>query len=125
MLMRKRVKKEYAAWANMKTRCSNPKAHKYHLYGGRGIEVCERWRNSFDAFYEDVGPAPSAKHTLDRINTDGNYEPANVRWATWSTQNRNRRRGRMPQSPEELAILSRLLSRRKKPPLTQRNWEED
>src|SRR4051812_27100935 len=75
--------KEYRAWANMLTRCYNPKYVNFHRYGGRGVRVCERWRLSFDAFLADVGPATSPQHTLDRFpDRSGHYEPGNVRWAT-------------------------------------------
>jgi hypothetical protein len=83
---------EYMAWASMKTRCYNANSAKYRLYGGRGIQVCERWRESFEAFLADMGRRPSAEHSLDRYpDGDGNYEPGNVRWATDSEQNSNRR----------------------------------
>jgi hypothetical protein len=76
----------------MLSRCYNPLHHKYVEYGGRGITVCDRWRNDFSAFLEDVGTRPSSAHSLDRYpNNDGNYEPGNVRWATRSEQQRNRR----------------------------------
>jgi hypothetical protein len=81
---------EYNTWAGMHSRCENPKEAGYKNYGGRGITVCERWR-SFENFYADVGDRPSPKHSIDRINNDGNYEPGNVRWATRTEQNRNRR----------------------------------
>lgn len=73
-------------------RCTNPNNAKYSYYGGRGIKVCARWLASFADFLADVGERPSPKLTLDRFpNNDGNYEPGNVRWATWSEQMRNRR----------------------------------
>jgi hypothetical protein len=79
----------YYTWGNMKLRCYNPNAPKYHRYGGRGITICDRWLNDFWAFAEDVGGKPTPKHTLDRIDNDGNYEPGNVRWATRKEQQRN------------------------------------
>ena len=81
----------YGAWLSMIGRCHNPTYARYKDYGERGIQVCEKWRNSFDAFFEDVGLRPSILYTLDRIDVNGNYEPRNVRWATAKEQNRNRR----------------------------------
>jgi hypothetical protein len=80
---------EYIPYLAMKVRCSNPKADAYPWYGGRGIRVCAEWERSFDAFYRDVGPRPSSKHSLDRIDSNGHYEPGNVRWATKAEQARN------------------------------------
>jgi hypothetical protein len=81
---------EYRAWSNMLTRCTNPRNKSYANYGARGITVCDRWRHSFEAFLADVGERPDGT-TLDRINNDGNYEPGNVRWASYFMQSRNRR----------------------------------
>lgn len=81
---------EYQAWSAMRSRCLNPNHSNYPDYGGRGITVCDRWRDSFVAFYEDVGRRPPG-HSLDRIDNDGNYEPGNVRWATAQEQAMNRR----------------------------------
>jgi hypothetical protein len=72
-------------------RCSDPTRQNFHKYGGRGIQVCERWKTSFTAFLEDVGTKPTPKHSVDRIEVNGNYEPGNVRWATpqeqaWNTR---------------------------------------
>lgn len=78
-------------WRMMLDRCLNPKAPNFANYGGRGIAVCERWRDSLETFATDVGPKPSPRHTLDRIENDGNYEPGNVRWATWEQQAASRR----------------------------------
>jgi hypothetical protein len=72
-------------------RCVDQNGKSYPNYGGRGISVCDRWRESFTAFLADVGEKPSPGMSLDRIDNDGNYEPGNVRWATASEQNRNRR----------------------------------
>lgn len=82
---------EYATWDAMIQRCTNPKAMFWENYGGRGIRVCDRWRNSFAHFLEDMGNRPDG-HSIDRINNDGNYEPSNCRWATTGEQLRNTRR---------------------------------
>lgn len=83
---------EYWAWVNMKRRCYYEKYRKFKDYGGRGITVCKRWLNSFENFIADMGKKPTAKHTLDRINVNGNYEPGNCRWATWKQQGTNKRK---------------------------------
>ncbi len=75
----------------MKNRCYNKKIKWYHNYGGRGIEVCDEWKNDFDAFYKHVGEAPLDK-TFDRIDNNGNYEPGNVKWSTPKEQAQNRRK---------------------------------
>lgn len=82
---------EYHSWCAMKSRCSNPNNEKYEQYGGRGIAVCDRWRDSFLAFYEDMGPKPAANYSIDRKDNGGGYEPSNCRWATQSEQCSNKR----------------------------------
>jgi len=86
---------EYIAWQQMKRRCYGRNFVQYADYGGRGISVCDEWNASFDRFYEDMGPKPSAKHSLDRINNDGPYCKENCRWALRQVQNRNSRHNRM------------------------------
>ncbi len=81
----------YGIWEQIVERCYREKHGSYHRYGGRGIRVCDRWRHDFAAFAEDIGPRPSPKHTVDRINNNGNYEPGNIRWATRKEQQRNMR----------------------------------
>jgi hypothetical protein len=84
--------KEYGIWSGIKTRCYNTTRRDYKYYGGRGIIMCEEWRNSFIAFYAYVGKCPDNMHSIDRINNDGNYEPGNVRWATKNIQFHNTRK---------------------------------
>ncbi len=81
---------EYNVWQGMIQRCLNPNAPRYAEWGGRGITVCDRWRD-FAKFLEDMGPRPSLDYSLDRIDNDGPYEALNCRWATRSQQQRNRR----------------------------------
>lgn len=89
----------YKAWADMIQRCTNPRDAQWPNYGGRGITVCQRWRDSFESFLADVGPRPlgrvggRAGFSIDRINNDGGYEPGNVRWATPKEQRANQRVG--------------------------------
>lgn len=113
--------KTYNVWAGMIQRCHNPNAREYKLYGARGIQVCDAWRNSFVEFFNDMGEKPEGL-SLDRINNDGNYEPSNCRWATSSQQKRNRRTTVMiefngevkslPDWAEALDIKRKVLERR-------------
>lgn len=99
---------EYNSWRSMLDRVNRPNAINYHLYGGRGIKVCERWQGTegFSNFLADMGPRPSKNHTLDREDNDGNYEPDNCRWATKKQQRINQR-----DTPELQAIRRESLRR--------------
>ena len=83
--------KGYRSWQAMIARCNDPRQRSYKNYGGRGIKVCDRWLHSFVNFREDMGLRPQGM-TLDRVNSNGNYEPGNCRWATWTEQRLNRRK---------------------------------
>ncbi len=98
--------REYRIWCSMKKRCYDAKQKCYHLYGGRGISVCDRWVNDFPAFLSDMGPCPSPRHSLDRFpDQNGNYTLINCRWATPQQQARNRRGNRLIEYKQETLTL--------------------
>lgn len=86
---------EFSVWTDIQSRCHNPNATSFPDYGGRGIVVCERWRQSFESFLSDMGARPSGRHSIERSNVNGNYEPGNCRWATAKEQGRNKRNNRL------------------------------
>lgn len=86
--------KVFHTWTNIRQRCNNPNISAYHKYGAKGIKVCERW-NSFENFFADMGNPPTNKHTIERIDSRGHYEPSNCKWATMEEQQNNRTNNRL------------------------------
>ena len=85
---------EYYTWAAIKRRCYGTYSPDYPDYGGRGIVMCDEWKNDFTVFLRDMGPRPSSSHSIDRKNNDKGYDKENCRWATRSEQQRNKRNSR-------------------------------
>lgn len=127
----KRGSPEYTAWISIKNRCLHPTHKAFSEYGGRGITICDQWKNDFGSFLAYVGRSPSAKHSIDRWpNNDGNYEPGNVRWATAQQQARNRRSNTMVTINGERLCLAEWVERLGISPLTvrsrvQRGWSHE
>lgn len=98
--------KEYGIWRTMINRCIDKNHNRYHRYGGRGIKVCDRWIN-FDNFILDMGIRPTEKHSIDRIDNNGNYEPSNCKWSSAKEQGENRCNNRVITFNGETKILQR------------------
>lgn len=97
---------EYMAWLAAKKRCGNPRHPSFKRYGGRGIRMCARWEDSFEAFLQDMGRKPDPAYSLDRIDPNGDYAPTNCRWASIDVQNRNRTGVRWYEFEGQPALLS-------------------
>ena len=98
---------EYESWKQMKHRCKQDERPRFEHYGGRGISVCERW-GSFENFLSDMGPRPTASHSIDRIDVNGNYEPSNCRWATKKEQQENKRTIRRTEFAGQMRTASEI-----------------
>ncbi len=99
---------EYRAWQSIRRRCFDPRHPDYHNYGGRGILMCDEWRNCYQAFLAHVGRRPSPKHSIDRINNELGYQPGNMRWATSIEQIVNRRATKL--TPEKVRDIRQALA---------------
>lgn len=104
---RKNKSRIYIIWESMIQRCTNPNRISYDNYGGRGISVCDKWKN-FENFLLDIGEPPTEKHSLDRIDNDGNYCPENCRWATRKEQARNTRKNKFINFNGKMWCISEL-----------------
>lgn len=97
---------EYRIWCAMKRRCYNPRCRSFADYGARGVTVCKRWLDSFEAFLGDMGPRPGPGYSIDRRENGKGYEPGNCRWATRTEQNRNSSRNQFITLKGETRCLS-------------------
>lgn len=113
--------REFRAWAAAKSRCNNPKSAWYQIYGGRGICICERWK-LFENFYADMGPMPDWANSMDRIDSNGNYEPDNCRWANPVMQSQNTSRNVFVVFNGESMCLREFGRRAQIPDGTVYNW---
>ncbi len=119
----------WLTWRNMRSRCANPKDKDFRNYGARGIAVCERW-NSFDRFWEDMGPTYRAGLTIERMDNSRGYEPENCRWRTLRRQNNNRRNNVHIQTPMGRLTVAMAARRYGFKPITlykriEKGWPED
>jgi hypothetical protein len=132
---------EYATWASIRDRCNNPSSANYPKYGAQGVRICERWDQSFEAFYEDMGPRPLGKsannrsiYSIERLDSAGDYEPGNCIWGTQLQQSRNRRsnvfvsiNGRkmcLSEAAEHLSVSVHVVRRRRKNGWPPERWFE-
>ena len=116
--------KTHSEWRNMKQRCYNKNCDRYYTHGARGIKVCDRWRNSFEAFYEDVSKLPHFEekgYSLNRINNDGDYEPNNVEWADDIAQANNKSNNHLITFDGETYTTAEWARIKNIPPSTLRN----
>lgn len=97
---------EYWVWTSMKQRCHDPKCKSFERYGAKGVTVCDRWRNSFENFLEDMGERPSPSHSIDRVECSKGYTPENCRWATAVTQANNKPSVDKIQTPKGMLSVS-------------------
>ena len=102
---------EHRAWCALKGRCTNPNNRKWSCYGGRGIKVCDRWMNSFEAFYADMGPRPSKHHSVERYDVNGDYCPENCGWELPPVQARNKQRSVRVNYKGSLVLVQDLAER--------------
>lgn len=103
-----KISREYSSWLSAKRRCKNPNEKGFENYGGRGITMCDRWVNSFPNFIEDMGDAPTSKHTLDRVDNNKGYSKENCRWATMGEQMRNKRNNVVFEGENAVDAVKRL-----------------